>query len=100
MKRQRALLAASVAGLIAALGIAGRVRQAQADEHGGEALGDTVHCYGINKCQGIGDCGGKGHSCHGQNACEGQGYIDLSQDDCLRIKDGRLIEEPEPEAGA
>ncbi len=95
MKRQRALLAASVAGLIAALGIAGRARQAHADEHGGEASGDTVPCYGINKCQGTGGCSGLGHSCHGQNACEGQGYIELSQDACLRIKDGRLTPEPE-----
>lgn len=101
MKKQRALLAASVAGLIAALGMSGGARQAQADEHGGEALGgDTVPCYGINKCQGTGNCAGTGHSCHGQNACEGQGYIDLSEDDCLRIKDGRLTPELEPEAGA
>ena len=100
MKKQRALLAASVAGLIAALGMSSGARQAQADEHGGEAPGDTVPCYGINKCQGTGSCSGPGHSCHGQNACEGQGYIDLSADDCLRIKDGRLTLELAPEAGA
>lgn len=99
-RTQRALLAASVAGLLAAFGVSSGARHAHADEHGGEALEDTVHCYGINTCQGTGDCGGVGHSCRGQNACEGQGFIDLSEDDCLRIKDGRLTPELEPEAGA
>ena len=98
-KTQRALLAASVAGLLAAVGVSSGARHAHADEHGGETVGE-VHCYGINKCQGTGDCGGKGHSCQGQNACQGQGFIDLSEDDCLRIEGGRLTEEPEPEEGA
>lgn len=89
-KTQRALLAASVAGLLAAAGVS-LGQQAQAAEEGGEA----VHCYGINKCQGTGDCGGKGHSCAGQNGCKGQGYLELDQDDCLRIEGGRLTEEPE-----
>ncbi len=90
-KTQRALLAASVAGLLAAAGVFLRGPQAQAAEEGSEA----VHCYGINKCQGTGDCGGKGHSCAGQNACNGQGYLELDKDDCLRIEGGRLTEELE-----
>jgi uncharacterized membrane protein len=93
VKKQRALLRASVAGLIAAIGFASAGRLAQAEEHGGETVEDTVHCYGINKCQGTGDCGGPGHSCQGQNACEAQGFIDLTEDDCLRIKGGRLTPE-------
>jgi hypothetical protein len=55
----------------------------------------TAHCYGINKCQGTGDCGGKGHACAGKNACNGQGYIDLDEEDCLRIEGGRLTPEAE-----
>ena len=90
-KTQRALLAASVAGLLAAAGVSLLGQQGQAAEEGGE----TVHCYGINKCQGTGDCGGKGHSCAGQNACKGQGYLELDKDDCLRIEGGRLSEESE-----
>ena len=92
-KRQRALVAASVAGLLAAAGSAWWSRSAQAQPQDDDVEG--VHCYGINKCQGTGDCGGKAHACHGQNACKGQGYIDLNKEDCLRIEGGRLTEAPE-----
>ena len=34
------------------------------------APGEKVHCYGVNKCKGTGDCGGPGHSCANQNACK------------------------------
>ena len=91
-KVRRALVAASVAGLLASAGaIVGQSAQAQegADDHD-EA---KVACYGINKCKGTGDCGGKGHGCAGKNACSGQGYIDLDKDVCLRVKDGRLTPE-------
>ena len=92
-KTQRAVLAA-VAGLLAT-GMAGfSVAQAHGE---GEAEGD-VHCYGINKCKGAGDCGGKGHSCHGMNECKGQAFISLSEDDCLRIEGGRLTEAAEAPA--
>jgi uncharacterized membrane protein len=91
VKRQRAWLAASVAGLLAAAGfVAGSAQAAEEGEAG--AGGAMAPCYGINKCKGSGDCGGKGHSCHGQNACKGQGYIELDKDDCLRIEGGRLTE--------
>ena len=52
---KRALLAASVAGLIAALGAAPASAEG---EHAG--AGGQAPCYGINKCKGTGDCGGKG----------------------------------------
>ena len=83
-KTQRAFVAASVAGLLAAAGAVGFGRQAQADETG------KVPCYGINKCKGAGDCGGKGYSCAGKNGCAGQGFLKLDKELCLRIKDGRL----------
>lgn len=86
--KKRTLLAASVVGLMAA-GLASFGSQAYAvDETGGSAP-----CYGINKCKGAGDCGGKGHSCAGQNACKGTGYIKLDKDTCLKIQGGRLTEE-------
>ena len=89
LNKQRALLAASVAGILAAVGAVWSGSNAQAQEGNG-----TVPCYGINKCQGTGDCGGKGHSCAGKNACKGQGYIELSEENCLRIEGGRLTAEP------
>ena len=81
--KKSALIAASVAGLIAA-GAAAVTHPAQAAE------GGKVPCYGINKCKGAGDCGGKGHGCAGKNECAGQGYVNLAKEDCLRIKNGSL----------
>lgn len=89
---KRALVAASVAGLLAA-GLSGFAAPAQAE---GEAeSGGKAPCYGINKCKGTGACGGVGHSCHAQNACKGQGYLELEKDTCLKIEGGRLTAEPE-----
>lgn len=84
MSKKQALLAASVAGLVAAAGVAFG-QAAQADEAAAK-----VPCYGINKCKGTGDCGGKGHSCSGQNACAGHGFIKLEKETCLKIKGGSL----------
>ena len=82
--KKSALIAASVAGLLAAATTVG-VTTAKA-----EAESKKVACYGINKCKGTGDCGGKGHSCAGKNECKGQGSIALSKEDCLRIEGGSL----------
>lgn len=91
-QQQRAFVAASVAGLVMAMGSAVQAHANEA-QAGDEASGATP-CYGINKCKGTGDCGGKGNSCAGTNACAGQGFIELSTDDCLRIQGGRLTAEP------
>ena len=91
--KKRALVAASVAGLLAAglFGLGSRVR---ADES--EEAGDDTPCYGINKCKGVGACGGTSHSCAGQNACKGQGYLEIDKDACLKIQGGRLTPEAPP----
>ncbi len=57
--------------------------------------GETVHCYGVNKCKETGDCGGPGHSCANQNACKRQGYIDMDKETCLRLDGGQLTPEAE-----
>lgn len=82
--KKRALIAASVAGLVAAASAA-VPQAAQAADEGGK-----VPCYGVNKCKGSGDCGGKGHGCAGKNECAGKGYLSLSKEDCLRIQNGSL----------
>ena len=86
---QRVLLAASVAGLLAGLGAGA------AHAEGPDAAG-KVPCYGINKCQGTGACGGAGRSCHGSNTGKGQGYLLLEKETCLKIEGGRLTEQAEP----
>ena len=84
----RALLAASVAGLLTAVG-AGTASAADAKA----ADQKPAHCYGVNKCKGAGDCGTKANGCAGQNACKGQAYIEMPEKTCLRIEGGRLTEE-------
>ena len=81
---KKALIAASVAGLLAAVGMVGTASTSQA------ADAKKVPCYGVNKCKGAGDCGGKGHACAGKNACKGHGYVSLEKDDCLKIAGGSL----------
>ena len=85
VKNGGALLASAIAGLLV---MAGTATTASAAE------GDTVHCYGVNKCKGTGTCGGKGHSCAGENSCKGQGYLNLDKETCLKIEGGRLTPEP------
>lgn len=87
--KKKALLAASVAGLLTmASGVVVAPSNAQAGAPGME------HCYGINACKGTGGCGSKvhGHACAGKNGCEGQGFIDVPKGSCLKIKGGRLSE--------
>jgi len=85
------LLAASVAGILAVTG-AILPQNAQAAE------GDKVHCYGVNKCKGTGECGGKGHGCAGLNACAAQGWVSLTEAECLATEGGRLTAEEEVKA--
>jgi uncharacterized membrane protein len=82
------LLASAVAGLMLAAGVPGTAGAEEKEE---------VRCYGVNKCKGTGDCGGKGHSCAGKNACKGQGYLKMDKETCLKVQGGRLT--PEAEEG-
>ena len=80
------LLASAVTGLLTLAAPVGTATAGDADK---------VHCYGVNKCKGTGDCGGKGHSCAGENGCKGQGYLKLDKETCLKIEGGRLTSEKE-----
>jgi uncharacterized membrane protein len=82
------LLVSAVAGLLTT------VSAANAADEPAQGGGDKVHCYGINKCKGTGDCSGKGHQCAGHNQCAGKGHINLPKDVCLRIKGGHLQPRP------
>jgi hypothetical protein len=95
MKASQAVLAASVAGLMAAIGAMSTGQTVQAAE---SDKGDKVPCYGVNKCKAMGACGGKDHSCAGLNTCAGHGYLEIDKETCLKIKDGRLTPEPEKAA--
>lgn len=81
--KKNAMVAASIAGLIAAANLAVST-PAQA------ATGELENCYGINACKGTGACGGKGSSCHGSNACKGTGFIQVAKGSCEKIQGGKL----------
>jgi len=85
--RTKRVLLAAVAGMLATASFAGNAVAK-------DAAAEKVHCYGINKCKGTGDCSGKGHKCAGQNACKGQGHVNLPKDVCLRIEGGHLTAKP------
>ena len=93
VKTSKSLLAASVAGLLAAAGFA---QLAHSADTAAPASAPKVPCYGINACKGVGDCGGKGHACAGKNECKGQGSVMLpDKETCLKIDGGRLTVEPQ-----
>jgi len=54
------------------------------------AFAEDAHCYGVNKCKGTGDCGGKGASCAGTNSCKGAGWLSVSKETCLKLEGGSL----------
>ena len=83
------VLASAAAGLLMVGAMAANPGAAQAED---------VECWGVNKCKGTGECGGKGHSCHGKNECAGQGWLKLDKEKCLKIKGGRLTAEEEKKA--
>jgi uncharacterized membrane protein len=84
MKKSKVLLASAAAGLMTlAMSAAPDSVRAEGDD-------EQVKCYGVNKCKGTGECGGKGYSCAGNNECAGHGWIKLDKDKCLSIKGGRL----------
>ena len=94
--RRWALVAASVAGVLAAARLVA-AQESVPSEYGDEDDG-TVACYGINACHGTGDCAGTGHTCAGQNGCKGQGFIHVPEEACLRIEGGRLTAAPSASA--
>lgn len=83
--RSRLLLAASLAGALAAPGLVA------AHDHAEKAAGgEKAPCYGVNKCKGVGECSQPGHGCAGNNACKRQGWIEMDKDLCLKIDGGSL----------
>ena len=82
-QKRKAILAASMAGLLAVAGSSAFAQSAPAQDEG-------ESCYGVNACKGMGDCGGKAHSCAGMNECKGQGYVKLPAGTCMKIQGGSL----------
>ncbi|MCW5829987.1 MAG: hypothetical protein KIT79_11810 [Deltaproteobacteria bacterium] len=88
MDRKKMILGAALAGMMTgAMGSAAK------------AMGGADRCYGVNKCKGVGACGGKDHTCHGKNACKGQGWLIIDKETCLKIEGGSLTPPWEKDGG-
>ena len=75
-KNKGAVLALTVAGLLAMTGCA----------HTGGAysgIGSQVRCLGLNSCRGQSNCALGPHSCKGQNQCRGTGWSFATQQSCI-----------------
>jgi len=48
-----------------------------------------VQCAGVNACKGKSDCATATSDCHGQNACKGQGWLKMTEKECLE-KGGKV----------
>lgn len=83
--KKKAILAASVAGILAITGFASTSTLLAAEEA-------KVMCSGINSCKGTGECGGKGHGCAGKNACKGEGWVSVKDAAECTEKGGKVVE--------
>jgi len=75
-----AALAVAAAGLF----LSGAAAVAAADTK--EA---KVQCAGVNACKGKSDCATATNACQGQNACKGQGWLKMTEKQCLE-KGGKV----------
>ena len=42
-----------------------------------------VQCAGVNSCKGKSECSTAKNACKGQNACKGEGWLAMSEKQCL-----------------
>jgi len=48
-----------------------------------EAESAPVKCAGLNACKGSSSCATPQSACKGHNSCKGQGWVHMSQEQCL-----------------
>lgn len=80
----KALSGAALAVAAAGLFLSGTAAVVAADTK--EA---KIQCAGINACKGKSDCATATSACHGQNACKGQGWVKMTEKQCLE-KGGKV----------
>ncbi len=80
-ENKRKFVVAALSGLMTVAAVLSASTAAQAAD---------VNCFGVNKCKGTGDCGGKGTSCAGNNSCKGKGWITMAKETCLKMEGGSL----------
>jgi uncharacterized membrane protein len=62
-------------------------KKGPAQKNPGKKTAEKIHCFGVNSCKGTSECAVDGKSgCHAQNACKGQGWISLTEKQCIKKK--------------
>ena len=80
----KAISGAALAAAAAGLFLSGTASVVAADTK--EA---KIQCAGVNSCKGKSDCATATSACHGQNACKGQGWVKMTEKQCLE-KGGKV----------
>jgi hypothetical protein len=75
---------AAVAAAAAGLFLSGTVSISSAN-----AAEAKVQCAGVNSCKGKSECSSAKNGCSGKNACKGQGWMQMTEKECL-TKGGKV----------
>ena len=54
------------------------------------------HCVGANACKGHGACKGASNACKGHNGCKGQGFLEMTKEECAKVKGAKFEEAMAP----
>ncbi|MGQ0580030.1 MAG: BufA2 family periplasmic bufferin-type metallophore [Betaproteobacteria bacterium] len=84
-RAMKVLSGTALAATAAALFLSGAPGAVAAD-----AKEAKVQCAGVNACKGKSDCATATSACMGQNACKGQGWLKMTEKQCLE-KGGKVL---------
>ena len=76
-------------GAALAVAAAGLFLSSTAGVVAADAKEAKVQCAGVNACKGKSECATATSACHGQNACKGQGWLKMTEKECLE-KGGKV----------
>lgn len=78
-----------VSGAALAVAAAGLFLSGTASVVAADTKEAKVQCAGVNSCKGKSECATATSACHGQNACKGQGWLKMTEKQCLE-KGGKV----------
>lgn len=89
MDRGERTLMKAISGAALAVAAAGLFLGGAAGVVAADTKEAKVQCAGVNTCKGKSDCATATSGCHGQNACKGQGWLKMTEKQCLE-KGGKV----------
>lgn len=89
MDQSEGTLMKTISGAALAVAAAGLFLSGTATVVAADTKEAKVQCAGVNACKGKSDCATATSACHGQNACKGQGWLKMTEKQCLE-KGGKV----------